>query len=58
MFWPQILARHDDIIEQTQRVKPLLKADAQYVDLPDLKLDLFNSSVDRMLILMNRYLPA
>ena len=53
-----VLAPHDDIIEQTQRVKPLLKADEQYVDLPDLKLDLFNSSVDRMLILMNRYLPA
>jgi pimeloyl-ACP methyl ester carboxylesterase len=53
-----VLAPHDDIIEQTQRVKPLLKADAQYVDLPDLKLDLFNSSVDRMLTLMNRYLPA
>ena len=53
-----VLAPHDDIIEQTQRVKPLLKGDAQYVDLPDLKLDLFNSSVDRMISLMHRYLPA
>lgn len=53
-----VLAPHDDIIEQTQRVKPLLKGEAQYVDLPDLKLDLFNSSVDRMIALMHRYLPA
>jgi pimeloyl-ACP methyl ester carboxylesterase len=53
-----VLAPHDDIIEQTQRVKPLLKTQAQYVDLPDLKLDLFNSSVDRMITLMHRYLPA
>jgi pimeloyl-ACP methyl ester carboxylesterase len=53
-----VFAPHDDLIEQTQRVKPLLKGDAQYVDLPDLKLDLFNASVDRMVALINRYLPA
>jgi pimeloyl-ACP methyl ester carboxylesterase len=53
-----VFAPHDDILEQTQRVKPLLKSDAQYVDLPDLKLDLFNSSLDRMMTLMHRYLPA
>jgi pimeloyl-ACP methyl ester carboxylesterase len=53
-----VLAPHDDIIEQTQRVKPLLKGEAQYVDLPDLKLDLFNSSIDRVIALMHRYLPA
>jgi pimeloyl-ACP methyl ester carboxylesterase len=53
-----VFAPHDDIIEQTQRVKPLLKGDAQYVDLPDLKLDIFNTSVDRMVALINRHLPA
>jgi pimeloyl-ACP methyl ester carboxylesterase len=53
-----VLAPHDDIIEQTQRVKPLLKHEAQYIDLPDLKLDLFHSSIDRMISLMHRYLPA
>jgi hypothetical protein len=53
-----VFAPHDDIIEQTQRVKPLLKGDAQYVDLPDLKLDIFNTSVDRMVTLINRHLPA
>ena len=53
-----VFAPHDDMLEQTQRVKPLLKSDAQYIDLPDLKLDLFNSSLDRMMTLMHRYLPA
>jgi pimeloyl-ACP methyl ester carboxylesterase len=53
-----VFAPHDDILEQTQRVRPLLKSDAQYVDLPDLKLDLFSASVDRMMALMHRYLPA
>jgi pimeloyl-ACP methyl ester carboxylesterase len=53
-----VFAPHDDIIEQTQRVKPLLKGDAQYVDLPDLKLDIFTTSVDRMVTLINRHLPA
>src|ERR1700730_1604595 len=36
-----VFAPHDDIVEQTLRVKPLLKASATYVDLPDLGLDLF-----------------
>jgi pimeloyl-ACP methyl ester carboxylesterase len=53
-----VFAPHDDMIEQTQRVKPLLKSDAQYVDLPDLKLDIFTTSVDRMVTLINRHLPA
>jgi hypothetical protein len=53
-----IFAPHDDIIEQTQRVKPLLKSGAIYVDLPDLKLDLFQTATDRMIALVNRHLPA
>ena len=53
-----VFAPHDDIIEQTQRVKPLLKADALYVDLPDLSVDLFHAAADRMAELINRYLPA
>ncbi|MGA2343068.1 MAG: alpha/beta fold hydrolase [Steroidobacteraceae bacterium] len=53
-----VFAPHDDIIEQTQRVKPMLKADALYVDLPDLSLDLFHAATDRMAELINRYLPA
>jgi pimeloyl-ACP methyl ester carboxylesterase len=52
-----VFAPHDDIIEQTQRVKPLLKADAQYVDLPDLGQDPFQFAVDRMVALVNRHLP-
>ena len=53
-----VFALHDDILEQTQRVKPLLKGDAHYVDLPDLKFDVFSTSVDRMVTLINRHLPA
>jgi len=53
-----VFAPHDDIIEQTLRVKPLLKPSATYVDLPDLKLDLFSAAIDRMVALLNRHLPA
>jgi pimeloyl-ACP methyl ester carboxylesterase len=52
-----VFAPHDDIIEQTQRVRPLLKADAAYIDLPDLALDPFHASVERMVELINRHLP-
>ena len=52
-----VFAPHDDIIEQTQRVKPLLKSTANYIDLPDLGLDLFHRALDRMVILLNRHLP-
>jgi pimeloyl-ACP methyl ester carboxylesterase len=53
-----VFAPHDDIIEQTLRVKPLLKPDAAYVDLPELGQDLFRVAVERMAILVNRHLPA
>jgi hypothetical protein len=53
-----VFAPHDEHIEQTQRVKPMLKADALYVDLPDLSVDLFHSATDRMAELVNRHLPA
>jgi pimeloyl-ACP methyl ester carboxylesterase len=53
-----VFAPHDDIIEQTLRVKPLLKPNATYVDLPDLGLDLFHAATDRMAALLNRHLPA
>ena len=52
-----VFAPHDDIIEQTRRVKPLLKATADYVDLPDLGVDLFHCALDRMVTLINRHLP-
>src|SRR5271154_1239003 len=52
-----VFAPHDDIIEQTQRVKPLLKSTANYVELADLGLDPFHSALDRMVILLNRHLP-
>jgi pimeloyl-ACP methyl ester carboxylesterase len=53
-----VFAPHDEIIEQTLRVKPLLKASATYVDLPDLGLDLFHAATDRMVSLVNRHAPA
>jgi hypothetical protein len=52
-----VFAPHDDIIEQTSRIKPLLKSDASYVDLPELGQDPFHVAVDRMVTLVNRHLP-
>ena len=52
-----VFAPHDDIIEQTSRVKPLLRAGATYVDLPELGQDPFHASIERMVTLVNRHLP-
>jgi pimeloyl-ACP methyl ester carboxylesterase len=52
-----VFAPHDDIIEQTLRVKPLLKAGSPFVDLPELSQDPFHVAVDRMVALVNRHLP-
>ncbi len=53
-----VFAPHDDIIEQTERVKPLLKADDVYLDLPDLGPDLFHVATERMAELIERHLPS
>jgi pimeloyl-ACP methyl ester carboxylesterase len=53
-----VLAPHDEILEQTVRVKPLLKPDATYVDLSDVGPDPFSAALDRMVGLLNRHLPA
>lgn len=52
-----VFAPHDDIREQTERVKSLLKPNATYVDLPELSHDPFHAAVDRMVTLVNRHLP-
>src|SRR5580692_7426349 len=52
-----VFAPHDDIIQQTLRVKPLLKPGANYVDLPELGQDPFHAAADRMATLVNRHLP-
>jgi pimeloyl-ACP methyl ester carboxylesterase len=52
-----VFAAHDDIIQQTLRVKPLLKAGATYLDLPELTHDPFHVAIDRMITLINRHLP-
>jgi pimeloyl-ACP methyl ester carboxylesterase len=53
-----VFAPHDEIIEQTARVKPLLRADAAYVDVPEVGMDAFSAGIDRMVALLNRHLPA
>ena len=53
-----VLAPHDEIIAQTARVKPLLRPDATYVDVPDVGMDAFSLGLDRMVALLNRHLPA
>jgi hypothetical protein len=53
-----VFAPHDEIIEQTARIKPLLRADAAYVDVPEVGMDAFSTGIDRMVALLNRHLPA
>jgi pimeloyl-ACP methyl ester carboxylesterase len=53
-----VFAPHDEIIEQTARIKPMLRADATYVDLPDIGMDAFSAALDRMVTLLNRHMPA
>jgi pimeloyl-ACP methyl ester carboxylesterase len=53
-----VLAPHDDILEQTQRVKPMLKGSGVYVDLPELRQDPFHRDLDRMIALVRVHLPA
>jgi pimeloyl-ACP methyl ester carboxylesterase len=52
-----VFAPHDEIAEQTERAKPMLRDDATYVDLPDLGMDVFNVALDRMAQLLSRHLP-
>lgn len=52
-----VFAPHDEIAEQTERAKPMLRPDATYVDLPDLGMDVFNVALDQMALLLNRHLP-
>ncbi len=52
-----VLAPHDDILEQTRRVVPLMRPEAAYVELPEVGLDPFHVSLDRMVELLNRHLP-
>jgi len=52
-----VFAPHDDIIEQTQRARPLLPEHAVYVDLPDLHLDAFEEHPGRMAELIRKHFP-
>jgi len=53
-----VFAPHDEIIEQTARVKPMLRADASYVDVPEVGMDAFSLGLERMVTLLDRHLPA
>jgi pimeloyl-ACP methyl ester carboxylesterase len=53
-----ILAPYDDLREQTERVKPLLKPEDAYFDLPAVAFDPFLVAVERMAELLKRHLPA
>jgi pimeloyl-ACP methyl ester carboxylesterase len=52
-----VFAPHDEIIEQTARVKPLLGTGSTYIDLPDVGMDAFSAALERMVTLLNRHLP-
>jgi pimeloyl-ACP methyl ester carboxylesterase len=50
-----VFAPHDEILEQTVRVKPMLKGSGVYVDLPQLGQDPFHKDLDRMIELVEKY---
>jgi pimeloyl-ACP methyl ester carboxylesterase len=50
-----VLAPHDDLIEITRRARPLPPPHAQYVDLPDMGLDLFAYHRDAVVGLLSRF---
>ena len=53
-----VFAPHDEIAAQTARVKPMLKGNGAYVEMSELGQDPFHDSLDRMVDLINRYLPV
>jgi len=53
-----VFAPHDDILEQTRRVKPMLKSSGVYVGLSELGQDPFHDRLERMVELINQHLPV
>jgi len=53
-----VLAPRDDTAEQTARVRPLLKAEDIYLELPDLGPDLVHEASDRLAEIIHRHAPA
>jgi pimeloyl-ACP methyl ester carboxylesterase len=51
-----VFAPHDDLSGQTARAARLLREGSEYVDLPDLALDLFHEAPDRMVALIEDHL--
>ncbi|MFO1464945.1 MAG: alpha/beta hydrolase family protein [Steroidobacteraceae bacterium] len=52
-----VLAIHDDLLEQTARITPLIKEGDSYVDLPGQSVDAFSEGLDVMIDLLNQHLP-
>jgi pimeloyl-ACP methyl ester carboxylesterase len=53
-----VFAPHDEILEQTLRVKSMLKGNGVYVDLPQLSQDPFHTQLDHMIELIHRHSPG
>jgi pimeloyl-ACP methyl ester carboxylesterase len=51
-----VFAPHDDLAEQTARAAGTLPDGSEYVDLPDLALDLFHEAPDRLAALIQEHL--
>jgi pimeloyl-ACP methyl ester carboxylesterase len=53
-----VFAPHDEIIEQTARVKPMLRSDSTYLDMPEVGTDAFSAGLERMVTMLDRHVPA
>ena len=53
-----VLAPLDELSEQTQRARPLLKPDGSYVELPELGGDLFHAATERVAEIIDRHLTV
>ena len=52
-----VFAIHDDLLEQTARIAPLIREGDSYVDLPGQSVDAFSEDLDVMIDLLNQHLP-
>ncbi len=53
-----VLNPHDDLVDHTRRVEHILPPDGSFVDVPDLSLDLFMATPERMAELVGAHLEG
>jgi pimeloyl-ACP methyl ester carboxylesterase len=53
-----VFALHDELIEYTKKVQPLLPQSATYVDLPELGIDATSASLEALAQALDQHLPA